>query len=168
MPDQGIQMKKLHFVLLALASASFPAMAGDSGLFYLAGGATKGGAAYGIAAGTDVDVLEISSLNLGTVNTNASVRFRGLSLIQNATPIKDFNLLFRLGVGKTTTDFVNGAQASRTGISKGIIFGLGGQYKFNSHLALRGEVDRLTYAASADGMSSSITYPVTASLLFIF
>ncbi len=161
-------MKKLHFVLLALMSAPLPALAGDNGLFYVAGGATKGGAAYGLAAGTDVDVLEISSLNLGAVNPNTSVRFRGLSLIQNAAPIKDFNLLFRLGVGKTTTDFANGAQASRTGVSRGIIFGLGGQYKFNSHLALRGEVDRLTYAASADGMSSSITYPVTASLLFIF
>lgn len=161
-------MKRLYFIALALVSIPFTALAGDDGLFYVAAGATKGGGNFGIAAGTDTDVLEISSMNLGTVNANASARFTGLSLVQNAVPIKGFNLLFRLGVGKTTTTFADGAQATRTGFRKGIVFGLGGQYQFNSHLALRAEVDRLTYAASADGTASSITYPLTASLLFIF
>jgi hypothetical protein len=91
-----------------------------------------------------------------------------VSLVQNAVPVKDFNLLFRLGVGKTTTTFANGSSASRTGFSKGIILGMGGQYQVNSHLAFRGEVDRITYAASADGLSSHITYPVTLSALYLF
>ncbi len=146
----------------------FTALAGDDGLFYVAGGATNGKGSYSIGAGTNADVLEISSLNLGTVDGNDSVRFRGLSLMQNAVPVKDFNLLFRLGVGKTTTTFANGTHASRTGFSKGIILGIGGQYQLNSHLALRGEVDRITYAASTDGLASHITYPLTFSALFIF
>lgn len=161
-------MKKLCVVALVLTAMPLCALAGDNGLFYVAGGATNGRGSYSLGAGTNVDVLEISSLNLGAVNGNDSVRFRGVSLVQNAVPVKDFNLLFRLGVGKTTTTFANGSSASRTGLSKGIILGMGGQYQVNSHLAFRGEADRITYAASADGMSSHITYPVTLSALYLF
>lgn len=161
-------MKKLCFVVLVLTVMPFRALAGDNGLFYVAGGATNGRGSYSLGAGTNVDVLEISSINLGAVNGNDSVRFRGVSLVQNAVPLKDFNLLFRLGVGKTTTTFANGSSASRMGFSKGIILGMGGQYQVNSHLAFRGEVDRITYAASADGLSSHITYPVTLSALYLF
>lgn len=161
-------MRKLCAVVLVLAAMPFHAFAGDDGLFYVAAGATNGRGSYSIGAGTNVDVLEISSINLGAVNGNDSVRFRGVSLVQNAVPVRDFNLLFRLGVGKTTTTFANGSSASRTGFSKGIILGMGGQYQVNSHLAFRGEVDRITYAASADGLSSHITYPVTLSALLLF
>ncbi len=161
-------MKKLHFVALALATMPFSAWAGDQDLFYVAAGASKGGANYGIGLGTKVDVLEISSINLGSVTGDASAKFKGLSLVQNAVPIRDFNLLFRLGVGKTTTTFANGTSATRMGFSNGIILGAGGQYQLNSHLAFRGEVDRITYAASADSLSSHITYPVTLSALFLF
>jgi hypothetical protein len=161
-------MKRLCVVVLVLAAMPFGALAGDNGLFYVAAGATNGRGSYSLGAGTNVDVVEISSINLGAVNGNDSVRFRGVSLVQNAVPVKDFNLLFRLGVGKTTTTFANGSSASRTGFSKGIILGMGGQYQVNSHLAFRGEVDRITYAASADGLSSHITYPVTLSALYLF
>lgn len=161
-------MKKLPFVMLAFAAMPFSVLAGDGTLFYVAGGASKGGGNYAVGLGTNFDVLEVSSINIGTVTGNASARFQGLSLVQNAAPVKDFNLLFRLGIGKTTTTFADGAQASRTGFSKGVILGLGAQYQLNSHLALRGEVDRITYAASANGSSSATTYPATLSALFIF
>ncbi len=161
-------MRKFCVVALVLAAMPFGALAGDNGLFYVAGGATNGRGSYSIGAGTNVDVLEISSINLGTVDGNTSVRFRGVSLVQNAVPVKDFNLLFRLGVGKTTTTFANGASATKMGFSNGIILGVGGQYQVNSHLAFRGEVDRITYAASADGLSSHINYPVTLSVLYLF
>ncbi len=161
-------MKKLPVVVLVLAAWSFSAFAGDGALYYVAAGATKGGGNFGVGIGTHVDVLEVSYLNMGSVNGNASARFRGLSLIQNAVPVKDFSLLFRVGIGKTTTTFANGMQASRTGFSNGVILGVGAQYQFNRHLALRGEVDRVTYTASPDGLSSAITYPATLSALFIF
>ena len=122
-------MKKSYLVALALAAMPLSALAGDQELFYVAGGATKGKGSFSIGAGTKVDVLEISSINLGAVDGNASARFRGLSLVQNAVPVKDFNLLFRLGVGKTTTTFANGSHATRMGFSNGIILGAGGQYQ---------------------------------------
>jgi len=161
-------MKKLHFVALVLTSLSLNAMADDSGLFYVAGGASSGGANFSLGAGTDVDVLEISSIKLGNVNGNNPAKLVGLSLVQNATPVKDFNLLFRLGFGKTTTDFADGSSATRTGFGNGVIFGAGGQYRLNSHLALRGELNRINYAASADGRLSGISYPLTLSALYIF
>jgi hypothetical protein len=166
--SQGVQMKRQHLVALVLIALPCAAFAGDSGLFYVAGGASKGGGNFGIGVGTNVDVLEINYMNIGSVSGNASARFRGLSLVQNAVPIKDFNLLFRVGLGKTTTTFANGAQASRSGFSKGVILGVGAQYQLGRHVALRAEVDRITYAISADGVASSITYPATLSALFIF
>lgn len=161
-------MKKIHFFALALIPMSFNATAGDRGLFYVAGGASKSGASYSIGAGTDIDVLEISAINLGAVTGNGSAKFRGLSLIQNATPVKDFNLLFRVGFGKTTTTFANGFSVGRIGLRDGVIFGVGGQYQLNSHLAFRGELNRIAYAASADGKSTGMIYPVTLSALLIF
>lgn len=161
-------MKKLHFVALALTAIPFSALAGDEGLFYVAGGASQRGAHFSLGMGTNVDVLEINSINLGTVREDASARFRGLSLVQNAVPVKDFNLLFRLGIGKTTTTFANGSHATRMGFTNGIIIGAGGQYQLNSHLAFRGELNRIVYAASADGLSSGISYPLTISALYLF
>lgn len=161
-------MKKLHFVALVFTTLSLSAMADDSGLFYVAGGASTGGANFSLGAGTDIDVLEISSIKLGNVNGNNPAKFVGLSLVQNATPAKDFNLLFRLGFGKTTTDFGNGLYASKTGYGNGVIFGVGGQYRVNSHLAFRTELNRINYAASADGRMSGLAYPLTLSALYIF
>ncbi|BCK87416.1 hypothetical protein MIZ01_1194 [Sideroxyarcus emersonii] len=161
-------MKKLHAVAFALAILPFAAMAADQGLYYVAAGAGTGGANYSIGAGTNVDILEISSIKLGGVEGNGSARFEGLSLVQNATPVHDFNLMFRVGFGRTTTTFANGASAIRTGFSNGVIFGLGGQYQLNRHLAVRSELNRITYAASADGRLVGIGYPVSVSALVSF
>lgn len=161
-------MKKLRFVLLALIALSCNAMADDRGLFYVAGGASKGGGNFSLGAGTNVDVFEISSINLGAVSGNSSAKFVGLSLVQNATPVNNFNLLFRLGFGKTTTSFANGASATRVGYGNGVIIGVGGQYQMNKHIAFRSEVNRLSYATSADGLSSKLTYPVTISAIYLF
>jgi hypothetical protein len=161
-------MKKLPLVALALTTLSFNAMASDSGLFYIAGGASSRGANFSIAAGTDVDVLEVSSIRLGHPTANSSAKFVGLSLVQNAVPVGNFNLMFRLGVGKTTTSFDNGAHATRMGFGSGIIVGVGGQYRLNSHLAFRGELNRITYATTPDGRSAAAAYPLTISALFIF
>lgn len=166
--NQGTQMKKLHAVAFVLALQHCAAMAADQGLYYAAAGAGTGGANYSIGAGTNVDVLEISSINLGSVNGNATARFAGVSLVQNATPVHDFNLMFRVGFGRTTTTFANGASAIRTGFGNGVIFGLGGQYQLNRHLAFRSELNRITYAASADGRLVGISYPVSVSALLSF
>lgn len=161
-------MKKLHFVVLALIIFSCNAIADDRGLFYVAGGAGTGGANFSLGVGTNVDVFEISSINLGAVNVNSSAKFAGLSLVQNATPVNNFNLLFRVGFGKTTTTFANGSSAARVGFGNGVIFGVGGQYQLNSHLVFRGELNRMTYATSADDSSFKITYPATISAIYIF
>ena len=151
-----------------MSALSFNAMASDQGLFYVAGGASTRGANFSAGAGTNVDVLEISSIKLGSVTGTGTARFVGLSLIQNAAPIKDFNLLFRLGVGKTTTSFSNGTRATKMGFGDGIIIGVGGQYQLNSHFAFRGELNRITYATTADGKSSGAAYPLTFSMLLIY
>ncbi len=161
-------MKKPHLFILALIAIPFSAIADDRGLVYVAGGASKYGANFSIGAGTQVDALELSSINLGTVGGNASARFIGLSLVQNAVPIGNFNLLFRLGVGKTTTTFTSGAQATRIGFGNGIILGVGAQYQLNSHLAFRGELDHIPYAVSPDGFASGVRYPATISAVFFF
>jgi len=161
-------MKKLHFVVAVLILISGSAMADDSGLFYVAGGASKGGANYSIGAGTDIDVFEISSINLGSVSGTSSAKFLGLSLVQYSTPSNNFNLLFRVGFGKTTTSFADGASATRVGFGNGVIFGVGGQYRLNKHIAVRGEVNRISYATSEDGRSSKLDYPVTVSAMYIF
>ncbi len=160
-------MKNMHLVALALATLSGSAMAADHGLFYVAGGRSARGPNYSIGLGTNVDVLEINSINLGTVNANDSAKFVGLSLVQNAAPINNFNWLFRVGFGKTTTTFADGSSATRVGFRNGVIFGVGGQYQLNSHLAVRAELNRMTYATSADGMHK-IIYPATFSALFSF
>jgi len=161
-------MKNLHLAALALATLSGSAMAADHGLFYVAGGASARGANFSVGLGTNVDVLEISSINLGTVNGNDSAKFVGLSLVQNATPVNNFNWLFRVGFGKTTTTFADGSSATRLGFRDGVIFGVGGQYQLNSHVAVRGELNRMTYATSADDLSHKIIYPATISALFSF
>lgn len=159
---------KLGLVALALISLSCNALADDYGVFYVAGGASAGGANYSIGAGTNVDVFEISSIDLGTVSGNSSAKFTGLSLVQNSAPVNNFNLLFRVGFGKTITSFANGTSASRVGFGNGVIFGVGGQYQLNKHVAFRGEVNRLSYATSTDGLSSKLTYPVTISAMYLF
>ena len=147
---------------------SCTALADDSGLFYAAGGVSKGGANLSLGAGTNVDVLEISSIDLGSVSGNSSAKFTGLSLVQYSTPANNFNLLFRVGFGKTTTSFTDGASATRVGFGNGVIFGVGGQYRLARHFALRGEVNRISYATSEDGRSSKLSYPATLSALYIF
>ena len=161
-------MKNMRFIALALMALSGHAMADDSGLFYLAGGASNGGANISLGGGTDVDVFEISSINLGSVSGTSSAKFLGLSLVQYSTPANNFNLLFRVGFGKTTTSFADGASASRVGFGIGVLFGVGGQYQLNKHIAVRGEVDRLSYATSEDGLSSKLVYPLTLSAMYIF
>ena len=159
---------KLGLAVLALIALSCNALADDYGLFYVAGGASTEGANYSIGAGTNVDVFEISSIDLGAVSGSSSAKFTGLSLVQNAAPINNFNLMFRVGFGKTTTSLANGASASRVGFGNGVIFGLGGQYQLNKHVAFRAEVNRLSYATSTDGLSSKLTYPVTISAMYLF
>ncbi len=159
---------KLGLAAIALITLSCNALADDYGLFYVAGGASTGGANYSIGAGTNVDVFEISSIDLGAVSGNSSAKFTGLSLVQNSAPVNNFNLLFRVGFGKTTTSFANGASASRVGFGNGVIFGVGGQYQMNKHVAFRAEVNRLSYATSTDGLSSKLTYPVTVSAMYFF
>jgi hypothetical protein len=163
-------MKKLPLAALALIllPLSFDASAGDQGLFYVAGGASPRGANISIGAGTDTDVLEVSSIRLGAATGDSSAKFVGLSLVQNAVPVNKFNLMFRLGVGKETTSFANGAYASRMGFRHGIIVGVGGQYELSDHFALRGEVNRIEFATAADDVSTKIAYPVTLSALYIF
>ncbi len=161
-------MKKSHYFALALVAMPLLAQAVDQDPWYVAGGVSKGGGNFSIGAGSNVDVLELSLINLGSVSGDASAKFRGISLVQHAVPTHDFNLLFRLGVGKTTTSFANGASSTRMGFSNGIILGLGGQYQLNRHFAFRGELNRIPYAASADGLSYGVTYPATLSALYSF
>lgn len=157
-------MKKL----LLLALLACPAYAADQGLFYVAAGTGTGKANLSVGAGTTVDVLEISSIDLGTVGGSYAAKFKGVSLVQNAVPVQNVSLMFRVGFGKTTTTFANGQTAGRTGFGDGVFFGIGAQYQPYSHLALRGEVNRITYATATDGSSHAAAYPVTISALFIF
>ena len=161
-------MKTPHLLAIALTTLSFNAMAGDNGLFYVAGGTSARGANFSLAAGTDVDVLEISSIKLGHPTGNSSAKFVGLSLVQNTVPIKNFNLMFRLGVGKATTTFDNGASATKMGFGHGVFVGVGAQYLLSPHFAVRGELNRITYATTADGSSTAAAYPLTISALYIF
>jgi hypothetical protein len=161
-------MNIFRFIALALTTLSCNAFAEDKGLFYVTGGASAGGANFSIGVGTNVDVFEISSIKLGTLDGNKSAKYVGMSLVQNTTPINNFNLLFRVGFGKATTTFANGSSAKRTGFSDGVIFGLGGQYYFNSHFAFRGEANRITYAVTNDDSSYRIAYPLTISALYSF
>ena len=157
-------------LLLALACIvpTFNAYADDQSLFYVAAGTGTGKANLAIGAGNTVDVLEVSSIDLGKVGGSYNVKFKGLSLVQNAVAKNDLNLMFRVGFGKTTTTFANGFTAGRTGIGNGVIFGLGAQYHPFHHLAFRAEVNRVTYATAPDGSSHTAAYPLTISALYIF
>ncbi len=161
----------LKFAALALAFLSFNARADFSDLFtqgYAAGGGGGRGANVAIGAGTKVDALEISAINLGRLSGTSTGKFVGLSVVQNATPKNGFNFLFRLGVGRATTRFADGAVATRSGWSNGIFLGLGEQYQINNHFLLRAEVYRITYAATPDAHSMGTVYPVTLSALLVF
>lgn len=160
-------MKRLPLLALVFATLSFNASAGEYGLFYLAAGAGTSKANLSVGAGTDIDVLEMSAIDLGTVGGNYGVKFRGLSLVQNAVPVKKFNLMFRVGFGRATTTLANGLFANRSGINAAF-FGLGGQYQPDRQLAFRAELNRIPYATSADGSTHSAAYPVTISALYIF
>lgn len=153
---------------LALLALSSSALADDQSLFYVAAGTGTGKANLAIGVGTTVDVLEVSSIDLGTVGGSYDAKFKGLSLVQNTVPVKNFNLMFRLGFGKTTTTFANGLTASRTGFGNGVLLGIGAQYQPYRHLAFRGEVNRITYATATDGTSHAAAYPVTISALYLF
>ena len=161
-------MKRLNLVAIALTIMSCNVLAGDQGHFQVAGGAGTGGANFSIGGGTNVDELEISSIDLGTVDGTDSARFVGISLVQNAEPVNNLGLLFRLGFGKATTTFTDGSTASRLGLGDGVFFGIGAKYQLNNHLAFRAEVNRITYATSADGLSFGISYPVTIGALYRF
>ena len=166
-------LNMLKRCLAAFVLAAFPlyAMADDAGspaLFYVAGGGGSTGPTFSIGGGTKVDVLEFYAIDLGKVSGNGYARFVGLSLVQNATPKNGFNFLFRVGIGRETTTFPNGAAARRMWFDNGIFFGLGEQYQVNSHLAFRAEVSRFVYAASSDGMTIGLRYPVTLSAMYIF
>ncbi|ADE13023.1 hypothetical protein [Sideroxydans lithotrophicus] len=161
-------MNRSLLLALVFIAPTFNAFADDQSLVYVAAGTGTGKANLAIGAGTTVDVLEVSSIDLGKVGGNYTVKFQGLSLVQNAVPVKNMNLMFRVGLGKTTTTFTSGLTASRTGIGSGVIFGLGAQYHPLPHLAFRGEVNRITYATAPDGSSHAATYPVTISALYIF
>jgi hypothetical protein len=162
---------KLYVAALAIAALPFTALADDEGLegqFYVAGGGGTRGANVSVGAGTKVDVIEINSFNLGRVSGTSTAKFLGFSLVQNATPINNFNFLFRIGIGKATTTFDNGVTASRLGLGDGLFFGIGEQYQANKYLAFRAEVDRFTYAASPDGGLTGTRYPISLSALLIF
>ncbi len=159
---------KLHWAALAFASFPFCAAADDQGVFYAAAGGGAKGANFSLGAGTKVDAIEVSSINLGTVGAASSAKFAGLSLVQNATPVNGFSFLFRLGIGRATTTFANGSKANRSGLGNGIFFGIGEQYQLNNHVAIRAEVNRISYATSTDGSTSGARYPITLSALLIF
>lgn len=161
-------MNKSLLLALLPAVLSCQALADDQGLFYAAAGTGTGKANLAIGAGITADVLEASSIDLGTVGGSYAVKFKGLSLVQNAVAKNDFNLMFRVGFGKATTTFANGLTASRTGFGNGVFFGLGAQYQPYRHLAFRGELNRITYATATAGTSHAATYPVSISALYIF
>jgi len=162
---------KLHIVALVLAMLSFGALADDQGAqsrFYGAGGGGTRGGNFSIGGGTTVDALELSYIDLGAVSANATARFLGFSLVQNATPNKGFNFLFRIGIGRETTTFSNAANVRRLWFGNGIFFGIGEQYQISTHLALRAEVNRISYASTPDGQGTGVRYPATVSAMYIF
>ncbi len=162
---------KLRFAAFALAALPVVAPAQDQSLqtqFYAAAGGGNWGSNFSVGGGTKVDALEISSISLGSVGAAGSARFLGLSLVQNATPVHGFNFLFRIGIGRETTTFSSGATAHRMWFGNGVYFGIGEQYQFNSHLAVRAEVDRIRYAATPDGQATGTRYPATLSAIYIF
>ena len=161
---------RLHLLALAFAMIPVCAMAedqGSQGLYYVAAGGGGDGASFSAGAGTRVDVLEVNAIDLGKVN-GGTAKFIGLSLVQNTTSRSGFNGLFRLGLGRETTTFPGGLSAHQMWFANGVYIGLGAQYQATTHLALRAEVNRIRYAASPDGMTSGVRYPVTLSAMVMF
>lgn len=140
---------------------------GSQAMYYVAAGGGGYGPMFSAGAGTQVDVLEINAIDLGKVN-GGTARFVGLSLVQNTTQKSGFSALFRIGLGRETTSFPNGASAHRMWFGNGVYFGLGAQYQASTHLAFRAEVNRIQYAASPDGVVGGVRYPATVSAMYIF
>lgn len=156
------------FLLAALPCTAHADDAPSTAQFYAAGGGGAQGATFSLGGGTRVDALEIHSIDLGHVSNGGTAKFVGVSLVQNATPKNGFNFLFRIGLGRETTTFPSGAASHRMWFNNGIYFGIGEQYQANNHLAFRAEVNRIIYAASADGKNSGARYPVTLSIMYLF
>ncbi len=162
---------KLRVIALALVTCSFSALADQSGLWtqaYVAGGGGARGANVSIGGGNKVDALEVSSINLGRVSGTSTAKFVGVSLVQNATPNRGFNWLFRIGIGKASTKFADGAIATRMGLANGIFFGIGEQYQVTRNFVLRADAYRITYAANPSAGLTGVSYPITLSALLVF
>ncbi len=162
---------KSRFAALVLATVSLGALADDQAYqsrFYAAGGGGTRGSNYSIGGGTTVDALEVSYIDLGAVSATARAKFLGFSLVMNATPNRGFNFLFRIGIGRETTTFSNAANVRRLWFGNGVYFGIGEQYQVNRHLALRAEVNRISYASTPDGLGTGVRYPATLSAMYIF
>ncbi len=156
------------FPLAVISCQVFADDAASTSQFYASAGGGGQGATFSLGGGTKVDALELHSINLGKVSNGGTAKFVGLSLVQNATPKNDLNFLFRIGLGRETSTFPGGATAHRMWFNNGIYFGIGGQYQANNHLAFRAEVDRIIYAASPDGKSYGVRYPLTLSAMYLF
>ncbi len=162
---------KLRLIALGFAAVSSPVLADQSGLWtqaYVGGGGGARGANVTLGGGNKVDALEVSWINLGRVSGTSTAKFAGISLVQNATPTRGFNWLFRIGIGKATTTFSDGATATRMGLANGLFFGVGEQYQVTSNFALRAEAYRITYAANPNAGLTGVRYPITLSALLIF
>lgn len=154
-------------LMLAMIPACVLADDGSQAMYYVAAGGGSHGASFSAGAGTQVDVLEINAIDLGTVN-GGTAKLVGVSLVQNTTAKSGFSGLFRLGLGRETTTFPGGVSAHRMWFTNGVYFGLGAQYQASAHLALRAEVNRIRYAASPDGVLGGVRYPATLSAMYIF
>ncbi len=162
---------KTLFAALFLATLPCSVLAEDaasSSQFYAAGGGGAQGATFSLGGGTKVDALEMNVINLGRVSNGGTGKFVGISLVQNATPKNGFNFLFRIGMGREASTFPGGMVAHKMWFNNGVYFGIGEQYQANNHFALRLEVNRIVYAASSDGRTSGIRYPLTLSAIYIF
>lgn len=155
-------------LILAALACSVQADDTTSSQFYAAGGGGAQGATFSLGGGTKVDALEIHFVDLGKVSNGGTAKFLGLSLVQNSTPKNGLNVLFRIGLGRETTTFPNGATAHKMWFNNGVYFGIGGQYQASSHLALRAEVNRIVYAATPDGSNNGVRYPATLSVMYLF
>ncbi len=156
------------FAFAALSGSALAEDAASTSQFYAAGGGGAQGATFSLGGGTKVDALELHAIDLGKVSNGGTARFVGVSLVQNATPKNGFSLLFRIGMGRETTTFPGGAVAHKMWFNNGIYFGIGEQYQANNHFAVRLEVNRIVYSASADGKTSAARYPLTLSAMYLF
>lgn len=156
------------FCLAALACPVWADDAASTSQFYAAAGGGAQGATFALGGGTKVDALELHSINLGKVSNGGTAKFIGISLVQNATPKNGFNFLFRIGLGQETSTFPGGTIARKAWFNNGVYFGIGAQYQPTNHLAFRAEIDRIAHAASPDGKTMGIRYPLTLSAMFFF